>query len=109
MDYEKKYNEALYRAKSFALSKDNHIMTSVFPELKESEDEMIKQSIIADIKSKMNNCTHTLDEYYREQIAWLEKRCETFTKKDIDDAYLKGIYDTNQEFENQEEMDNNNN
>ena len=34
-------------------------------------------------------------------MAWLEKQGETFTKKDVDDAYLKGVCDTKQEFEKQ--------
>ena len=30
-------------------------------------------------------------------IAWLEKQETSYTKKDIDDAYLKGISDTKNE------------
>ena len=37
-------------------------------------------------------------------MAWLEKQGETFTKKDVDDAYLKGVCDTKQEFEKQGEL-----
>jgi hypothetical protein len=41
MDYEKKYKDALERAKSFELPEYKNIMESVFPELSESEDERI--------------------------------------------------------------------
>jgi hypothetical protein len=34
-------------------------------------------------------------------LDWLEKKGETFTKKDVDDAYLKGVCDTKQELEKQ--------
>lgn len=36
-------------------------------------------------------------------IAWLEKQGETFTKKDVDDAYLKGVCDAKHELEKQGE------
>lgn len=36
-------------------------------------------------------------------IAWLEKRGQTFTRKDVDDAYLKGVADTKNEIEKQYE------
>lgn len=32
-------------------------------------------------------------------IAWLEKQSQTFTKKDVDDAYLKGVCDAKHELE----------
>ena len=37
---------------------------------------MIKQSIIADVNSRLKDCTHTMDDYYKKQIAWLEKQCQ---------------------------------
>ena len=36
-------------------------------------------------------------------IDWLEKQGQTFTKKDVDDAYLKGVADTKNEIEKQYE------
>lgn len=39
-----------------------------------------------------------------EILEWLEKQSETFTKKDVDDAYLKGISDAKQELEKQGEQ-----
>lgn len=46
IDYEKKYKDALEIAKSFDLPEYKNIMASVFPELKESEDERIRKEII---------------------------------------------------------------
>ena len=51
MDYEKKYKEALERAKIWkyksSLSKDEQaILDAIFPELKESEDEKIKKDLV---------------------------------------------------------------
>lgn len=37
-------------------------------------------------------------------IAWLEKQGQTFTKKDVDDAYLKGVCDAKSELEKQGEQ-----
>ena len=36
-------------------------------------------------------------------LSWLEKQSQTFTKKDVDDAYLKGLCDAKQELEKQGE------
>lgn len=72
MDYEKLYKEALERAKSFELPEYKNIMTSVFPELAESEDERIRRNIIAALKGKgYYDCDLT-----NECIAWLEKQGE---------------------------------
>ena len=71
MDYEKKYNEALERAKSFELPEYKNIMESVFPELKESEDEKIRKELIAFIKKRdRSGCDYDYDKW----IAWLEKQ-----------------------------------
>ena len=45
MDYEKKYKQALSRAKSFELPEYKNIMASIFPELKKSEDDKIREEI----------------------------------------------------------------
>ena len=48
----------------------------------------------------------TVGEIDSEYDAWLEKQGKTFTKRDIDDAYLKGVCDAKQELEKQDEIDN---
>jgi len=72
----------------------------IFPELKENEDEKIRKELIRAFKSL--NTIKVWNGIERTDIlAWLEKQGETFTKKDVDDAYLKGISDAKQELEKQ--------
>lgn len=78
----------------------------IFPELKESKDDKIRKEIIDFIYDKTD--TYELREMSNSWLAWLEKQGETFTKKDIDDAYLKGISDAKQELEKQGEYSINN-
>ena len=68
-NYEQKYKEALERAKEInneQRAQPFNVMTRVFPELKESEDERIRGAIIEHLKD--NNLI--------EWAAWLEKRGE---------------------------------
>ena len=74
----KRYDDALERAKSFELPEYKNIMTSVFPELKEREDEKIRNFICNELA-----CLRAADEKgsdrYEEltnAIAWLEKQCK---------------------------------
>lgn len=102
MDKEEKakaYDEALERAKKLYneakandYTSDMEDYETIFPELKENEDEKIRRNIIAALKGEgYYDCDLT-----NECIAWVEKQGQTFTKKDVDDAYLKGIFDTKQ-------------
>lgn len=73
-----------------------------FPELAESEDEKIRKELIeyhktqAFLDGKPNN-------KHVKFVAWLEKQGESYTKRDIDDAYLKGVTNTKNEIEKQYE------
>ena len=85
MDYEKKYKEALERAKSFELPEYKNIMASVFPELQESDDERIRKAIIKCLKW-LRDEARWADIYgisFDSIFAWLEKQegCE-YIKKD---------------------------
>ena len=77
--YEKKYNYVLKRAKALkecSLSpRIKDWVDSVFPELKESEDEMIRKWLIAqlELKSDVHN-PRDLELMYLKSIAWLEKQ-----------------------------------
>ena len=77
----------------------------LFPELEESEDERMSRELIAYFK---NNSVYIkwsgLD--VKKVIEWLEKQGQTFTKKDVDDAYLKGVCDAKHELKKQGEQDN---
>ena len=72
MDYEKKYKEALERAKQFSekpyLEDSKGIVGYIFPELAESEDERIRKSLIDMLKND--------EKCYLKEIAWLEKQGE---------------------------------
>lgn len=74
-----------------------------FPELKESEDERIRKSLLDYLYTLPNHFSHN-GGLVTDWIAWLEKQGQTFTKKDVDDAYLKGICDTKNELEKQGEQ-----
>lgn len=78
MDYEKKYKDALERArkshdKANGLIKKEWIET-IFPELKENEDEKIRKQIISFLKEFEGDHYRNLD--FSSWIAWLEKQGE---------------------------------
>jgi hypothetical protein len=76
MDYEKKYKEALERAKDFHSRLNEQLkkeMENIFPELKESDDERIRENIIATIHLYYGE---PLEDEAKEMIAWLEKQGE---------------------------------
>ncbi len=93
MDYEKKYKEALSRAKEL-MSRCVHNsdyetiiyraedIESIFPELKESEDEKIKEDLIQWI----NEFPDTIwrGHYKKGIIAWLEKQGNKSVNIDIE-------------------------
>ena len=75
MDYEKKYKEALERARQFSehpLQEDSDsIVEYIFPELKESEDERIRKEIVRFIQMEVE------DEIVGNKwLAWLGKQGE---------------------------------
>jgi len=85
MDYEKKYEEALERAKKWhnAPNADkiptyaNRIIEEIFPELKESEGERVRKELLAFCKNRAEKYSN--DPKYkniRAWIAWLEKQGE---------------------------------
>ena len=72
MDYKKKYKDALEKAKK------NECLENIFPELKESEDERIREALIYFIKQ--GEIKGTIRTYLgvteKEMLAWLEKQGE---------------------------------
>ncbi len=94
MDYEKKYNEALERARQFSehpLQEDSsNIVEYIFPELQESKDERIRESLLEYLHTLPNHYSHD-GVCAPEWIAWLEKQGESYTKRDVDDAYVEGM------------------
>lgn len=101
----KAYDDVLERAKGLIdFCSDNELKTLkyVFPELAESYDEKIISAIRKAIEAKVENLGNGVTRTVC--LAWLEKQGQTFTKKDIDDAYLKGICDAKIELEKQGEQ-----
>lgn len=106
--YEKKYKEALEKARQLCAYPTSKPFISdlqdLFPELTESNDERIRKELIDAILGLWDNDALPMPLSVKrkdEWIAWLEKQC--YTKKDVDDAYLKGICYTKHELEKQEE------
>lgn len=102
----KAYNEALERAKIW----QNHLyetndkdyadeLNYIFPELRESEDERIRKRLLTNFSALGKEEWGGLK--VRDICAWLERQGETFTKRDVDDAYLKGVCDAKDELEKQ--------
>ena len=78
MNYEQKYKEALARARVVNPgTEDYNIVTAIFPELKESEDERISKEIIhyLDREITLSNFGGDIATFKR-WIAWLEKQGE---------------------------------
>jgi len=77
----------------------------ILPELKESEDERVRKELFKHLKEGADGYEPAGNsEDYKRWLGWFEKQGETFTKKDVDDAYLKGICDAKQELEKQGEQ-----
>lgn len=98
----KAYDKALERAreyKKYDYMMINVALDNIFPELKESEDERIRKELI-----KFHKSTIDIDGIKGEQIiAWLEKQGETYTKRDVDDAFVEGMALAKDELEKQGE------
>lgn len=91
-----RYDEAIERARNLYRSEETSAEVeitceNIFPELIEFKDERIRKALM-----RFHKSTIEIDGIKGEDIiAWLEKQRQTFTKKDVDDAYLKGIRDAN--------------
>ena len=73
-NYKEKYEQALERAKVINLgTADYEVAVKIFPELKENEDERIKEALMLHIKYKVSAISGWRK---KELIAWLEKQGE---------------------------------
>jgi hypothetical protein len=71
MDYEKKYKEALERARKYMDDGYTVLMPDLFPELRESEDDKMIDEIINTVTGY--HPTHSTKEI-NEMVAWLKKQ-----------------------------------
>ena len=90
MDYEEAYKEAIKRAKAMIKVANNQEETynsviTIFPELKESEDEKIRKEIL-DYIDKSTGCKRWVD--------WIEKQGEQKPINDTDEDIVKAVKDT---------------
>ena len=97
MNYEKKYNEALDRAK-MEMSKDGmkndviaiHLAETIFPELKKDENEMIKEELIKHLKEGAEGYEPAgSNSDYKRWLTWFEKQDELVNSlsKGLDNAH----------------------
>lgn len=106
MNYEQRYKEALKAVKELqeANLSDDGIQNWVnekFPELRESEDDRIRKGIIRNLEYLADRAEGFVKDELKERIAWLEKQGTSYTKKDIDDAYVEGMAFAKNELEKQ--------
>lgn len=88
MDYEKKYKEALERAKAFELPEYKNIAESIFPELK-NEDEKIRKALVDALNKNLGNGIEKYGTTFSAALAWLEKQGgkDKLTHENICKAY----------------------
>ena len=100
-----RYDEALEKARLVLQERGNEpdgasILSELFPELKEGEDEKIRKWIIDDIRYNMNNEPLNNSEYKKKAekaIAWLEKQgkhdigISEDTKQELEDNLNKAL------------------
>lgn len=89
--YEEKYNEALERAKDYFKAnqrtgelEENDMLSDIFPELKDSEDETIRKRLIQYFSTFRLGTFAGIEP--KKIIAWLEKQKE-FVSADFDDVW----------------------
>lgn len=92
-DYKKKYEDALERAREMcAMPTDKATMEYVFPELKESEDEKIRKSLLNEFTHLLSKgCNKFAGLENEDIITWLEKQVSPDM---VAEAYLRGCNDT---------------
>ena len=92
MNYEKKYKEALERAKRLHSEPtggtERIVCEQIFPELKESEDERIKDDIKDVIQAAI-----IPEENKREMLAWLEKQGKKLDPDKVIEWMKTKVYD----------------
>ena len=101
MDYKKKYNEALERAKhaldshnAGLVKTDKVLIESMFPELKESEDEKIRKAVIEMIHDTPSiECEENYNVCKNDILAWLENQGEQKPQRTISEEPKEALYD----------------
>lgn len=105
MDYKEKYNKLVEAVKVLQETNpsDEGIQNWVndnVPELAESRDEKVRKWIYNYFRSCFPTWIHP-DITCGEILAWLEKQGTSYTKRDVDDAYVEGMAFAKDELEKQ--------
>lgn len=95
----KRYDEAIEKAKYYydegkTLEYVNDIVSDIFPEFKESEDDNIRKEIIEIIKSQKEQQCHIDSTIYDKMLTWLEKQGEqknSFFNFKAEDCYVSKV------------------
>lgn len=95
--YEKKYKEANDKV---AARFGSNIAKEIFTDLYESEDEKVRKEIMDFIDTK----TIDSDERRNRWFSWLEKQGTSYTKRDVDNAFVEGMAFAKDELEKQGEQ-----
>ena len=98
MDYERKYKQALKRAnKLYEQGTITESLENIFPELRESEDERIRKTIIRFFKDNYPNETEMYDGSVTvgKALAWLEKQGEKKPADKVEPKFKVGDFITN--------------
>ena len=95
----KAYDEAIERAKKWHNASnidkiDSRIIEEIFPELKESDDEKIKNAILNHLKKMWGNCQDNVcGVHVEDAIDWLEKQGEQASSQTNERAWLYLVSD----------------
>lgn len=92
MNYEKKYKEALERAKK------GKCLENIFPELRESEEERIRKELLDYLDERRVVERFTDIRVKEEWIAWLEKQGEQKPADKVEPKFHKGEWITNGDY-----------
>ena len=92
MDYEKKYKDALERAKGIYKDTWNSYILKIFPELVESEDERVRKELI-DYINRLTASPNYIDKY-NAWISWLEKQGEQKPANKVEPKFKVGDWIT---------------
>lgn len=104
MDYKKAYEEAIKRAKAMVevAEKEEEAYKSaitIFPELAKSEDERIREDLLAWLKDKQANPSIGFSTIKMEQwVVWLEKQGESKSAEEVEPKFHEGEWITNGDY-----------
>ena len=104
MNYQKAYKEALAHAREIHRNEEEkrRDMEFIFPELAESKDERIRKALMRFVEAFPYERLENDGVSVKEALAWLEKQSESYTKRDVDDAYIEGMAFAKNELEKQD-------